>query len=106
MRTPPGLRREASINIDDLKDAVPKHQESRLERSDLTFGSYAFSCETPSAGTKLGWRLDREQVVDFLEQVRDVRNYLMHLATDPLSEEKYAVVNGLLQLLSTAEPRP
>ncbi|SLH00277.1 Uncharacterised protein [Mycobacteroides abscessus subsp. abscessus] len=45
-------------------------------------------------------------MVELLELVRKVRNDLMHFATDPLSEEKFAAVHGLLQLLRTAEPNP
>lgn len=103
------LRRAAEerFDLDDLKDAVPNHQKSRLkDASDLTFGNYVFLLRDPLRWQKLGWRLDRDQVVDLLEQVRNVRNDLMHFATDPLSEEKYAAVNGLLQLLRTAEPSP
>ncbi|TQM25901.1 CBS domain-containing protein [Nocardia bhagyanarayanae] len=103
------LRRAAEdhFDLDDLKDAVPNHQKSRVhDASDLTFGNYVHLLKDPDRWRKLGWRLDRNQVVELLEQVRNVRNDLMHFATDPLSEEKYAVVNGLLQLLRTAEPNP
>ncbi|MET7770267.1 hypothetical protein [Nocardia sp. NPDC005366] len=103
------LRRAAEEHLDlqDLKDAVPDRQKSRTRSAaDLTFGNYVYLLKDPRRWQKLGWRLDCGQVVDLVEQVRVIRNDLMHFATDPLSEEKYAAVDGLLNLLRTAEPNP
>ncbi|WP_084496790.1 CBS domain-containing protein [Nocardia amamiensis] len=103
------LRRSADEHFDlqDLKDSVPSYQKSRIkDASDLTFGNYVYLLRDADRWRKLGWRLDQDQVIDLLEKVKDVRNDLMHFATDPLSEEKFAAVTGLLQLLRTAEPNP
>ncbi|MEV6258543.1 CBS domain-containing protein [Nocardia sp. NPDC051911] len=103
------LRRAADehFDLEDFKGSVANHQKSRVkDASDLTFGNYVFLLRDPDRWRKLGWRLDRSQVVDLLERVRNVRNDLMHFATDPLSEEQFAAVTGLLQLLRTAEPNP
>ncbi|MGV9973619.1 CBS domain-containing protein [Nocardia beijingensis] len=103
------LRRTADehFDLDDFKGSVANHQKSRVkDASDLTFGNYVFLLRDPDRWRKLGWRLDRSQVIDLLERVRNVRNDLMHFATDPLSEEQFAAVTGLLQLLRTAEPNP
>ncbi|NQE69982.1 hypothetical protein NG2371_04450 [Nocardia gamkensis] len=103
------LRRAADehFELEDLKGSVANHQKSRVkDASDLTFGNYVFLLRDPDRWRKLGWRLDRSQVIDLLERVRNVRNDLMHFATDPLSEEQFAAVTGLLQLLRTAEPNP
>ncbi|MEV5836780.1 CBS domain-containing protein [Nocardia sp. NPDC052112] len=102
------LRRAVEhFDLDDLKAAVPPHQKSRVkDAADLTFGNYVHLLKDPDRWRKLGWRLDHDQVVELLSRVRNVRNDLMHFATDPLSEDKYAAVNGLLMLLRTAEPSP
>ncbi|MFI2558371.1 CBS domain-containing protein [Nocardia farcinica] len=103
------LRRAADdhLDLDDMKNAVKPYQRSRIKSAaDLTFGNYVHLLADPDRWHKLGWRLDRNQVVELLELVRKVRNDLMHFATDPLSEEKFAAVHGLLQLLRTAEPNP
>ncbi|MET8650354.1 restriction endonuclease [Nocardia aurea] len=103
------LRRAAEEHFDvqDLKDAVQPHRRSRIHcAADLTFGDYPHLLKETGRWQKLGWRLDCGQVVDLVEQVRVIRNDLMHFATDPLSEEKYGAVDGLLSLLRTAEPNP
>ncbi|MBF6299425.1 hypothetical protein IU459_18030 [Nocardia amamiensis] len=103
------LRRAADEHFDlqDLKDSVANHQKSRIKDAyHLTFGNYVYLLRDADRWHKLGWRLDQDQVVDLVERVKNVRNDLMHFATDPLSEDKFAAVTGLLQLLRTAEPNP
>lgn len=103
------LRRAANDHLDpdDIKAAAPKNRRAHTtEAAHLTFGGYVYLLRDPVRWRKLGWRLDQSQVLELVEQVRDVRNELMHFATDPLSAGQEAAVHGLLQLLRTAEPNP
>ncbi|MFD4444764.1 CBS domain-containing protein [Nocardia sp. NPDC058519] len=103
------LRRAANDHLDpdDIKAAAPKNRRAHItEAAHLTFGGYVYLLQDPVRWRKLGWRLDQSQVLELVEQVRDVRNELMHFATDPLSAGQEAAVHGLLQLLRTAEPNP
>lgn len=103
------LRRavQNSLDLPDLHDAVRPHRKARIKSAaDLTFGEYKFVLEDPARWRKVGWRLDRVQVVELVRQVGKLRNELMHFATDPLSDRQFAAVHGLLQLLRTAEPSP
>ncbi|MEV6769683.1 hypothetical protein AB0N05_13750 [Nocardia sp. NPDC051030] len=93
------------FDIEELKTFLPQGQRSRVKASsDLTFGNYGHILADSSRWAKIGWRLDQGQFLELLEAVRKIRNELMHFAPDPLSDEKFASVNGLLELLRTAEP--
>ncbi|QVI24291.1 hypothetical protein KHQ06_16880 [Nocardia tengchongensis] len=93
------------FGIEELRPALPGNMRRRVNGPvDLTFGSYKHIFADPDRWAKLGWNLDQGQFLDLLETVRKIRNELMHFAPDPLSDEKFAAVNGLLQLLRTAAP--
>ncbi|MEV0080525.1 CBS domain-containing protein [Nocardia neocaledoniensis] len=103
------LRRAARDHLDaeDYKAAAPRNRRAHVtEPEHLTFGGYVHLLQSPTSWRKLGWRLDQSQVIELVEQVRVVRNELMHFATDPLSAGQEAAVHGLLQVLRTAEPNP
>ncbi|MGW2307914.1 CBS domain-containing protein [Actinomadura luteofluorescens] len=103
------LRRAAEevFTVDDLKDAVANHQKARVTRAaDLTFGNYVYLLQNEDRWAKLGWKLDHDQFIELLTTVRNTRNELMHFTEDPLADEQYAAVEGLLELLRTADPRP
>jgi restriction system protein len=95
------------FTVDQLRDAVPQHQKSRVHQAaDLTFGNYCYLLRDPQRWAALGWNVDHTLFMELLEEVRQVRNDLMHFTTDELSGEKYEAVNGLLTLLRTVDPRP
>ncbi|MBT2207508.1 CBS domain-containing protein [Actinomadura sp. NEAU-AAG7] len=95
------------FTVDDLKEAVPQHQRSRVHQAaDLTFGNYCHLLRDPRRWSALGWHIDHVLFLDRLEEVRRVRNELMHFTTDELSGEKYDQLNALLNLLRTVDPRP
>jgi restriction system protein len=55
---------------------------------------------------KLGWDLAHEFFIDRLTEVREVKNELMHFTPDPLSNEQYAGVEGLIEMLRAIDSRP
>ena len=102
------LRRAAEVfGVDELRQAVQPHQRSRVHQAaDLTFGNYAHLLKDQGRWKTLGWKIDHGILLGHLEEVRKVRNELMHFSPDPLSDEQYAAVHGLLALLRAADPRP
>lgn len=104
------LRRRADevFDVDELQAVLPGGRRvSRIRRAaDLTFGNYRYLLDDPARWAKLGWKIDREVFCGLLDDVRRVRNELMHFAPDPLSAEQYQALNGLLGLLRTVDPRP
>jgi restriction system protein len=103
------LRRAADevFQVEELRESVAQHQRNRIHRAaDLTFGNYSYLLKPSERWETLGWNIDQPLFLDRLEEVRKVRNELMHFTPDPLSAEKYAAVHGLLELLRTVDPRP
>lgn len=101
------LRRAAGrvFTVDQLRDAVPPHQRSRVHQAaDLAFGNYCYLLRDQQRWSALDWNVDQNLFLELLEEVRQVRNDLMHFTTDELSSEKYDAVNGLLTLLRTVDP--
>ncbi|MEU4537060.1 CBS domain-containing protein [Streptosporangium sp. NPDC023825] len=102
------LRRAAEVfSVDDLKQAVTPHQRSKVRQAaDLTFGNYFHLLKDQGRWEVLGWNVDQEILLEYLEEVRKARNELMHFSPDPLSPTQYAAVHGLLAVLRAADPRP
>ncbi|MBA9004154.1 CBS domain-containing protein [Thermomonospora cellulosilytica] len=103
------LRRAADENftVDELRDAVQPHRRNKINHAaDFNFGDYYHLLKDPGRWTKLGWNIDQQILLGLLEDVRVIRNDLMHFSPDPLSPERYDKVNGLLTLLRTVDPRP
>lgn len=101
------LRRRADevFTTDELRNASLNPQRVH-QAADLTFGNYARLVGPEAQWAKLEWDIDRKLFLELLEEVRKVRNELMHFTPDPLSPGQYAGVDGLLELLRTVDPRP
>lgn len=65
----------------------------------LSMGDYLRVLENKEAWEILGWRLDRAYFISWLEEIRHIRNKVMHFHPDPLPEDavvKLRSFNGLL----------
>lgn len=103
------LRRAAdeTFDVEELRAAVPDHMKHKVNQAaDLTFGNYPFLLGDRERWTKLGWRVDRKELCRLIEEVGKIRNDLMHFSPDPLSDDQYVALNGLLDLLRAVDPRP
>jgi predicted transcriptional regulator len=70
---------------------------------ELTMGEYRRVLENPGNWTKLGWPLDRAVLVERLDEIRKIRNDVMHFNPDPLPDgtiEKLRKLNSLLRRYS------
>jgi CBS domain-containing protein len=73
--------------------------------SDLTFGEYIRLLEEPSIWEKLNLRLDRVIFVKALDDVRQIRNDVMHFDPDPIPPEEITKLRdfaGMMQVLRQA----
>ncbi len=73
--------------------------------SDLTFGEYIRLLEEPSRWEKLNLRLDRVIFVKALDDVRQIRNDVMHFDPDPIPPEEIIKLRdfaGMMQVLRQA----
>ncbi|MFE3173672.1 CBS domain-containing protein [Amycolatopsis sp. NPDC059090] len=53
----------------------------------LTIGDYQRVLENRNAWEQLGWRLDRSAFITRLEEIRHLRNKVMHFHSDPVPED-------------------
>jgi CBS domain-containing protein len=66
---------------------------------DLTMGDYQRTLENPESWTILGWPLDRKIFIERLDELRRMRNDVMHFDPDPLSSDTVDKLRIFLDLL-------
>lgn len=66
---------------------------------DLDMGDYQRSLENPGSWAKLGWPLDRAAFVKRLDELRGVRNDVMHFNPDPVPADSVEKLRNILNLL-------
>jgi predicted transcriptional regulator len=85
----------------DLRDV-----ERRISGpDDLTFGEYVRLLGAPENWDKLQWNVDRKVFVATLEEVRVVRNEVMHFSPDPVTEGQVMLLQNFVSWLKVLDPR-
>jgi len=94
------LRRVISqtYSFDDVKD-VSASGSGALSFDDLTMGDYQRILENPSRWAELGWPLDRPSFIGRLDELREVRNDVMHFNPDPVPANASAKLRLFIRLL-------
>jgi len=67
--------------------------------ADLTFGEYVKLLENPEKWGKIHLPIDREKFVEKLEQVRRIRNDVMHFDPDPVPQKQQKLLRDFAQFL-------
>ena len=100
------LRADEVYTLTELKDAVQKHRrDSITQAADFTLRDYWYLMRPEENWAKLSWNVDRQYFLDRLDKVIEIRNDLMHFTTDDVDPAQYDAVEGLLEMLRTADPR-
>lgn len=73
--------------------------------ADLTFGEYLRLLENPDEWAQLPINLDRTTFVQFLDDVRQIRNDVMHFDTDEMPETSKTKLRNLVRLLDWLRSR-
>lgn len=80
------------FTIEELKSACTEGDSQRRERvkyaSDLTFGEYIRLLEIPSNWDKIKFKGDRKVFCAALDEVRQIRNDVMHFDPDGIDEQQ------------------
>lgn len=71
---------------------------------DLTMGEYIRILENPKYWGRIGLPVDRRIFVDALNQVREIRNDVMHFSPDPLEPSQVDELQNFLRWLRTLRP--
>jgi CBS domain-containing protein len=77
---------EGSFTQADLQDVMTDEDGSRADpqsAADLTIGEYQAMLGDPDRWGRLGWLSDRKTFINALDEVREIRNDIMHFDPDP-----------------------
>jgi len=91
-----------------LQAASDPSDSGRVVQSatDLAFGEYIRLLERPEHWEKLGWAIDRPVFIKSLDDVRVIRNDVMHFSPDPIDEEQLGTLSNFIGMLKVLDPRP
>ena len=78
------------LSMDDLQalDGAPPKAKNTANVADLTFGQYVRLFQHPGVWAKLGLKIDAGVLTSLLEEVRIIRNDVMHFDPDPMTAEE------------------
>lgn len=65
----------------------------------MTMGHYQAVLANPDCWEQLGWPLDRRLFIEHLDQIRQVRNTVMHFNPDPIPASAVAKLRNFLGLV-------
>ncbi|RIY37010.1 XRE family transcriptional regulator [Capnocytophaga canis] len=74
--------------VEDLKNLCQQGEKEPQYIDDLTFGQYIRLIEKPENWEKLNLKVDRSYVIKKLDEVREIRNDVMHFDTDGITEKQ------------------
>ena len=91
---------QAGLLLEDLQAVCA--EEGRIVNcvDDLTFGEYCRIIENPKYWKKLNIASEREDFVKFMEEIRKIRNNVMHFEPDGIGPEKMQTLRNMSRYLS------
>jgi len=98
------LREDKVFSPDELREADPRRRADIHRAADFTLGTHYHLLKEEKNWAKLGWNVDHLYFLGKLQEVRDIRNGLMHYSPDPTPADIYDKVEGLLEILRAADP--
>lgn len=92
---------QGKTTVDELKAFVSPDDPDRKPSSisDLTFGEYVRLFQHPEIWSKLSLRIDKACLTAQLEDVREIRNDVMHFDPDPLTSKDLDVLKATAKLM-------
>ena len=91
---------KGNILVEELRKEcnTPDRQIESID--DLTFGEYIRIIENPKYWKKLCLNTERSEFVKYLNQVREVRNDVMHFEPDGIKDDKMQLLRDMARYLS------
>jgi hypothetical protein len=84
----------------------PSDEQRSVDNADqLTFGEYVRLLENPENWGRPGWDLDRKVFIAALDDIRQIRNDVMHFSPDPLEPAEIRKLKDFAQWLRKLRPR-
>lgn len=88
-----------SINDFDLLGTAPGAKNKAQTVADLTFGQYVKLFQHPQVWTKLGLKIDCATLTELLDEVRVIRNDVMHFDPDPMTPEELGTLKRTVRFM-------
>jgi CBS domain-containing protein len=92
---------KGKITVDDLSlvTSTPPAPRQPRDITDLTFGEYVRLLEHPKIWAKLQSQIDRAVLTRLLDEIRVIRNEIMHFDPDPLTSDQLRVLKRGVRLM-------
>lgn len=88
------------FTLEEVASICESHTPPPESFDDLTFGDYQRVLEKPDSWAKLGWPLDRPTFVKRLDELRQLRNDIMHFNNpDPVPPDAVIKLRKFIELL-------
>ncbi|WP_148085663.1 CBS domain-containing protein [Amycolatopsis thermoflava] len=98
-------RRVDEVFDEDELRALVRSPRPVTSAADMTIGNYKHLLADVERWRRLGWAIDHRLFLSRLEEIRRIRNELMHFTPDPVTQEQLNRVEGFVRLLRTVDPR-
>ena len=80
----------------------PDDPDRQIEAAqNLTFGEYVRVFQDPDMWVRFGWKADRQIFTSLLDEVRSIRNSIMHFSPDPLEHVQLFKLRSMLRWIRT-----
>jgi hypothetical protein len=94
----------AVFSVDELRQVTRKPTLTSV--NDMMFGQYQRLLEDRDRWQRLHWMLDREMFIEHLDDVRKVRNHIMHFGARPLDDAQKNRLAKFLYVMRYLNPMP
>jgi restriction system protein len=95
---------DAVFSADELCAAVKNRKLTCA--SDMTFGQYQMLLSDEDRWSRMHWGVDREMFCVHLDDVRKIRNHIMHFGAEPLDNAQRAQLAAFLDVMRYLNPLP
>ena len=95
---------DRTFAIEELVDALDPEDDRSVDGAhSLTLGEIQYLLSEPSSFARLAWTADRAVFVEQLNEVREIRNEVMHFSPDPIEAHKLATLERFLAWITVLE---
>lgn len=91
---------KAGILLEDVRKECDRAKFKINSLDDLTFGQYEHVLENPKLWAKLKIKNRHEDFINFMEDIRLIRNEIMHFEPDGIGEDKMQKLRNMARYLS------
>lgn len=92
-----------TFSLEELREATGR---SKLRSTDdMMFGQYCYLLRDTEKWHRMGWELDCEMFTSDLDDVRKIRNHIMHFGAQPLTNEQEQQLRSFVIIMRHLDPQ-